>query len=57
VDPELKNEMEEECSNYGKVEQCIIFEDTNYETPRDEAVRIFVKFASDEHTQKGRCLQ
>ncbi len=57
MDPELKNEMEEECSNYGKVEQCIIFEDTNYETPRDEAVRIFVKFASDEHTQKGRCLQ
>ncbi|KAJ3220009.1 hypothetical protein HDU67_007742 [Dinochytrium kinnereticum] len=44
VDPDLEEETASECSKYGKVEKCLIFEVAAGQASDDEAVRIFVKF-------------
>lgn len=46
VDEELKGEIEDECTKYGRVERCEIFEDNRIGVPPEESVRIFVKFKS-----------
>ncbi|KAJ3278480.1 hypothetical protein HK104_002300 [Borealophlyctis nickersoniae] len=44
VDDDLQTETAEECSKYGKVDRCIVFEVPNNQVPDIEAVRIFIKF-------------
>ena len=44
VDDDLQPEVEEECSKYGEVKRCLIYE-IPHGAPDDEAVRIFVQFA------------
>lgn len=46
VDNTLQEETAEECSKYGKVEKCLIFEVPNGQVPPDQSVRIFVQFAN-----------
>ena len=44
VDDDLQPEVVEECSKYGDVKQCLIYE-IPHGASEDEAVRIFVQFA------------
>lgn len=44
VDESLDEEVGEECSKYGNVENILIFEVTDPQYPPDQAVRIFVQF-------------
>ena len=44
VDESLDEEVGEECSKYGDVENILIFEVTDPQYPSDQAVRIFVQF-------------
>nr|XP_027204029.1 splicing factor 45-like [Dermatophagoides pteronyssinus] len=44
VDSELEPETKEECSKYGEVIKCQIFEKKDYENEED-AVKIFIEFA------------
>ncbi|XP_071817939.1 splicing factor 45-like [Apostichopus japonicus] len=44
VDEELQPETAEECTKYGAVVKCVIYEEPNAE--EEEAVRIFVEFGS-----------
>ena len=44
VDESLDEEVGEECSKYGEVDNVLIFEVTDPEYPPDQAVRIFVQF-------------
>ncbi|KNC98626.1 uncharacterized protein SPPG_06308 [Spizellomyces punctatus DAOM BR117] len=44
ADASLQQETAEECSRYGKVERCTVFE-VPYHVPEEEAVRIFVEFS------------
>ncbi|KAK4519260.1 uncharacterized protein ATC70_009492 [Mucor velutinosus] len=46
VDDMLQEETAEECSKYGKVERCLIFEVPKGRISDDRAVRIFVQFSS-----------
>lgn len=46
VDDMLQEETAEECSKYGKVERCLIFEVPKGKISDDRAVRIFVQFSS-----------
>ncbi|XP_065177305.1 splicing factor 45-like [Sycon ciliatum] len=43
VDDDLQPEVSEECSKYGQVHKCLIYEIPNAPNP-EEAVRIFIKF-------------
>ncbi|KAK2172815.1 hypothetical protein NP493_926g01073 [Ridgeia piscesae] len=51
VDDDLEPETAEECSKYGKVVRCVIFEMPN--GADDEAVRIFLEFEKVEAAIKG----
>ncbi|KAI7904650.1 uncharacterized protein BX663DRAFT_484762 [Cokeromyces recurvatus] len=53
VDDMLQEETADECSKYGKVERCLIFEVPKGKIPDDRAVRIFVKFAETEAAQRA----
>ncbi|KAF2317889.1 hypothetical protein GH714_041209 [Hevea brasiliensis] len=53
VDDELEEEVGSECSKYGTVTRVLIFEITEPNFPRDEAVRIFVQFERSEETTKA----
>ncbi|KAM7257255.1 hypothetical protein ACFE04_012996 [Oxalis oulophora] len=53
VDDELEEEVESECSKYGKVTRVLIFEITEPNFPSEEAVRIFVQFERSEQTTKA----
>jgi splicing factor 45 len=44
VDSELEAETAEECSKYGRVVECVIFEFTDPAVPDTDAVRIFIHF-------------
>ncbi|KAJ6222935.1 hypothetical protein RDWZM_001480, partial [Blomia tropicalis] len=52
VDEELEPETKEECSKYGEVSTCSIYEVDNYESDED-AVRIFIEFVRVESAIKG----
>jgi len=51
VDEDLEPETAEECTKYGKVNKCVIFEIPN--VPDDEGVRIFVEFERIDSAIKG----
>ncbi|GAB6026914.1 Splicing factor 45 [Chamberlinius hualienensis] len=51
VDDDLEPEVKDECSKYGDVYKCIIFEIPN--SPDDEAIRIFVEFKRIESAIKA----
>ncbi|RUS83835.1 hypothetical protein EGW08_008416 [Elysia chlorotica] len=51
VDEDLEPETAEECSKYGKVNKCVIFEMPD--VPEEECVRIFVEFERMESATKG----
>ncbi|ESO99544.1 hypothetical protein LOTGIDRAFT_113486 [Lottia gigantea] len=51
VDEDLEPETAEECSKYGKVYKCVIYE--MQEVEEDEAVRIFVEFERMESAIKA----
>jgi splicing factor 45 len=53
VDDILQEETAEECSKYGKVERCLIFEVPKGKISDDRAVRIFVQFSSIESARKA----
>ncbi|CAK7324432.1 unnamed protein product [Dovyalis caffra] len=53
VDDELEDEVGSECSKYGTVTRVLIFEITEPNFPREEAVRIFVQFERSEETTKA----
>ncbi|KAJ6301758.1 hypothetical protein OIU77_015970 [Salix suchowensis] len=53
VDDELEDEVASECSKYGTVTRVLIFEITEPNFPREEAVRIFVQFERSEETTKA----
>ncbi|KAF9578940.1 hypothetical protein BGW38_005016 [Lunasporangiospora selenospora] len=46
VDELLQEETAAECEKFGKVVRCLIFEVQKGKVPPEEAVRIFVKFAT-----------
>ena len=52
VDPDLEDEVANECSKYGQVQSVMIFEVTTAGFPDDEAVRIFVEFERIEQAVK-----
>uniref|UniRef100_A0A0B6ZRA9 Splicing factor 45 n=3 Tax=Arion vulgaris TaxID=1028688 RepID=A0A0B6ZRA9_9EUPU len=51
VDAELEPETAEECTKYGKVNKCVIFEVPD--VPEEEGVRIFVEFERQESAVKA----
>lgn len=53
VDDLLESETKEECSKYGEVNRCLIFEIPNKRVPDDQAVRIFVEFAEVQSAVKA----
>ncbi|KAG1456711.1 hypothetical protein G6F56_006770 [Rhizopus delemar] len=53
VDDMLQEETAEECSKYGKVERCLIFEVPRGQVPEHKAVRIFVKFFDVESAKRA----
>jgi hypothetical protein len=55
VDPDLEDEVANECSKYGQVQSVMIFEVTTAGYPDDQAVRIFVEFERMEQATKVRC--
>ena len=52
VDPDLEDEVANECSKYGQVQSVMIFEVTTAGYPEEEAVRIFVEFERMEQAVK-----
>lgn len=54
VDPDLEDEVANECSKYGQVQSVMIFEVTTAGYPDDQAVRIFVEFERMEQATKVR---
>jgi len=53
VDDDLEIETKEECSKYGEVVKCLIFEIPHKRVPDDQAVRIFVEFTSPQSALKA----
>uniref|UniRef100_A0A6N2KZG7 G-patch domain-containing protein n=1 Tax=Salix viminalis TaxID=40686 RepID=A0A6N2KZG7_SALVM len=53
VDDDLEDEVGSECSKYGTVTRVLIFEITEPNFPREEAVRIFIQFERPEETTKA----
>lgn len=53
VDPDLEDEVANECSKYGQVQSVMIFEVTTPGYPDDQAVRIFVEFERMEQATKS----
>lgn len=51
VDNELQDETSEECTKYGQVVKCIIYE--MHGVSDDEAIRIFIEFDRLESAIKG----
>merc|ERR1719206_1326907 len=55
VDEQLQEEIEEECSKYGDVENVIIYQERQSEEEDAEIlVKIFVEFGHPSHAKKGR---
>ncbi|KAI8811585.1 hypothetical protein BJ742DRAFT_769064 [Cladochytrium replicatum] len=54
VDESLTSEVTEECSKFGRVEDCVVRVMDNHYVPEDEAVRIFVKFSDIQSAIKGK---
>ena len=54
VDDDLEPETKEECSKYGEVIKCIIFELTGDNIADEDAVRIFIEFKRVELPIKGK---
>lgn len=53
VDDDLEPETQEECSKYGDVTKCVIFEQPGAHVPPEDAVRIFVEFKRIESAIKA----
>ena len=53
VDDMLQEETAEECSKFGQVRKCLVFEVPGKKVPDDQAVRIFVQFVSRDSALKG----
>ena len=57
VDEQLQEEIEEECSKYGDVENVLIYQERQSEEENAEVlVKIFVEFAQPGHAKVDRCL-
>lgn len=55
VDEQLQEEIEEECSKYGDVENVVVYQEQQSEDEdSDVFVKIFVEFGHSSHAQKGR---
>jgi hypothetical protein len=54
VDEDLQPETTEECSKYGDVANCLVYE-IPHGVDESEAVRIFVQFTRLESAIKGTC--
>uniref|UniRef100_A0A6G1SMK7 Splicing factor 45 n=1 Tax=Aceria tosichella TaxID=561515 RepID=A0A6G1SMK7_9ACAR len=53
VDDDLEVETKMECTKYGEVEKCLIYEIPNKLVPDDEAVRIFIEFKNVSSAEKA----
>ena len=53
VDDTLEDEIRDECSKYGLVEQVVICQERHGKDPQDVAVKIFVKFSNGAEADKG----
>mmetsp|Transcript_25031 Transcript_25031/g.36086 ORF Transcript_25031/g.36086 Transcript_25031/m.36086 type:complete len:506 (-) Transcript_25031:404-1921(-) len=53
VDPELERETADECSKYGRVDSCFVYEEKSADVKPEFAVRIFVKFAEASAAMKA----
>eukprot|EP00002_Diphylleia_rotans_P037718 TRINITY_DN8456_c0_g1_i1.p1 TRINITY_DN8456_c0_g1~~TRINITY_DN8456_c0_g1_i1.p1 ORF type:complete len:432 (+),score=121.21 TRINITY_DN8456_c0_g1_i1:66-1361(+) len=53
VDDELKDETVEECAKYGEIKSCHIYESDEIGVTPEEAVRIFLQFASQDSALKA----
>lgn len=53
VDEDLESETAEECTKYGPVVRCKIYEEKNPMVPSDKSVRIFVQFTTLDSALKG----
>ncbi|KAG1656911.1 Splicing factor 45 [Nymphon striatum] len=53
VDQDLEPETCEECSKYGEVVRCVVFEIPGSQVPDEESVRIFVEFKRMESAIKA----
>lgn len=56
VDGDLATETIQECSRYGDVENCVVFQNPIENCPEDEAVIIYVKFQFEVDCEKGESL-
>ena len=55
VDEQLQEEIEEECSKYGEVENVLIYQERQSEDEDAEiVVKIFVEFGQASHAKVGR---
>ncbi|KAJ5067124.1 splicing factor 45 spf45 [Anaeramoeba ignava] len=54
VDNDLTTEVQEECTRFGNVESCFVFEVIDESVPGNEAVRVFVKFSDLQSSIKGK---
>jgi len=55
VDEQLQEEIEEECSKYGQVENVLIYQERQSEDEEAEIlVKIFVEFGQPNHAKAGR---
>lgn len=53
VDEDLESETAEECTKFGPVVRCKIYEENNPMVPPEKAVRIFVHFTHLDGAIKG----
>lgn len=53
VDDDLEIETKMECTKYGEVVKCLIYEIPNKQVPDDEAVRIFIEFKEISSAKKA----
>ena len=54
VDEQLQEEIEEECSKYGDVENVLIYQERQSEEENAEVlVKIFVEFSQPSHAKVG----
>ena len=58
VDEQLQEEIEEECSKYGDVENVLIYQERQSEEENAEVlVKIFVEFSQPSHAKVERSLE
>lgn len=53
VDPSLEDETAEECSKYGPILSCLVYEDPDPNILPEDSIRVYVEFDSKEDANKA----